>query len=163
MALFDWFGRVGRRLGGFWRGGRYQPREEPEEIMLRQKFEGNITGIEIEQEPAPEVYAIKRKAYVVWYSGRNYEIRREVAIDFWKNSDEDIDEETIMGWMNRATEAALGATLDQCQNWRDGEYVVASAETGITSASGPGYVDQTIQWVYVKQQAIVRRGSFGKS
>jgi len=111
------------------------------------------------QEPALVLGAWERiKSYIVWYSGDNYNTRREIAIFFWISPEEQITEEKAEDWLNTAIKQifGLGDSFTGVMGWY-GAIFTPFASTGQVDDTKP-LDSKIIRWEYSKRKQVLRFG-----
>lgn len=121
------------------------------EVQRRATYEIPPSGITL-----PTAWA-EYKAYIVWYSGEDYKVRREIYILFWVGPNEIVDEGMIRNWLDQAVKKFFGLSdsLDGMQSW-NGANIVLGASTGMISDSEP-YTSKITRCFYTKNNKQVRR------
>lgn len=150
-----------------WRGGRWVSRKlegiSAQSILLRQQITGG--DAEVQQEPITDEQGfMKYKGYVVWYSGKNYEVRREIAIFFWLGINE--RPENARRWLEQAVRASSGYSIDEVESWAglgpgDVSYYVPVATLGSFSSTLAEGEYQKVEWRYTINNKE-KRGYFFK-
>jgi len=139
------------------------PSRRAYEYVINQDFrDGNVEFEgDIAEQQLP-IYA-KRKGYVVWYSGENYGVRREIAMDFWLSNQDQTSDETIRGWMDEAVRQAMtDVGIDNVQGWNGFSYRVENASGSELRSELADYEYKFINWTYKSNDKLLRDGSFQK-
>ena len=144
------------------------PSRRAYEYVINQDFrDGNVEFEGDLEEQAKPIYA-KRKGYVVFYSGYKYEVRREIAMDFWLSNKDYTPDELIRAWMDKACKDALeNVGLDYMEsNWNRGggsvSYKVESASGSELRSELSDYELNYINWTYTSEGRQIRNGYFRK-
>lgn len=116
---------------------KYIP-EEDLDVFLKRAVE--------EIEELPEEPVKERKAYIVWYGGKNYSTRYEIYVEFWAKDSENPD---ALGkaLLRRAIPMIFAdITMDTVKSWHGADigYEVTGAESGRIAT----HINKTVRAVY---------------
>ena len=129
-----------------------------DDILIRQEIKNAQVEAETITQPENQ-YHVEHKAYIVWYSGDNYEIRREVSITFWQSPQEQINPNQIYSWLDKASRSLLGSDLSNMESWHSA-YVTLDAFTGNVRKEVGEYSSTLIKGEYTKENRLVRQPLF---
>ena len=135
--------------------------ETVDDILIRQEIQKGRVEVSGTIDEPTKRYFTQHKAYIVWYSGPDYKIRREVGILFWVSPDDKLSETEIKNWLEKACRSALGADLSTISHWA-GYYVVLDATTGVVREDVSDFTLRLVSWEYSKETGVTRRGVFSK-
>lgn len=156
-----------------WRNSQWQqkmssPSRRMYDYMITQRFSDNA-NVEISGEtnvPQEEGFA-KKKAYIVWYSGENYGVRREISVIFWASTQKPPNGGQIRAWLNKAIKSAIVVDITDIENWiaQSGKgmaYQVDEASLGLVMNAISDYDYQQVEWSYSKNGSPTKTGMFYK-
>jgi len=137
------------------------------DILFRQRFITKDVDVEIEEEPKTIKDEYERmKAYCVWYSGRNYEIRREISVEFWYKKGSELPPDKIGEHALNTAISRCGYTTEEVYFWASARgqknvyYAVPSASLGKTASDLPEVEAKQIIFTYTKNAKPIKQGSF---
>jgi len=116
------------------------------------------------EKPDKIEYFSERKAYICWYSGLNYDVRREISCVYWLRDGETLPYDIITTWLDRACKEAFGHMTGfyDVQTWHGSHYEVTGAMTGKVFPDISNYEYSRIQYEYTKNNKLVKGGNFMK-
>jgi len=163
--------RANKWYKGLWDREISRPRTKIQDVIFNQRIRGGDITISGDTLAPPESsFYTLRKAYIVWYSGDNYEVWREISITFWVSPDGYFSTNDVRGWLDRAVQEALsrdGTTLSNIEDgWASeqggamtrGSYQVDSAV--LIYEEGEPSDSHTVRWIYRDRNRTIKEGAF---
>lgn len=156
----------------YWAQGKWMRKQErppsPNEILIRQKIQTGDVPVdeEIPQQDTTGNYS-QKKAYIVFYSGKNYDVKREISVIFYLAPDEQIYQLPVENWLDNACKSGLGMSLEDVRSWIAGAgkgtlsgYEVNNASTGIPFQNLGDVESKRVRWTYTKDGRLLKSGDF---
>jgi len=141
------------------------PSRRAYDYVVNQDFRDGNVEFEGDIEQEGETLYSKRKAYVVWYSGEDYGVRREISMDYWLSNKEPITEDIIkQKWMDKAIKDCLEHVgISDIENvWHGFSYAVSDSSYGELTNELAEYEYNFIKWNYTSKGRHIRDGFFSK-